>query len=169
MLAQPVEHFLAQAGDQQAVLAGDALAGPEQLAVILVAQVGHQHHQGAAALARQQLVDGSGIVGRALGALQVVHAVEQVADLGLALGWGNEARLVAGEGRQPHRVTLAQGHVGQQQAGIEGVVEMSQIAILAAHAPAAVEQEDDLLVPFVLVLAGDRRALARSGFPVDLA
>ena len=46
---------------------------------------------------------------------------------------------------------------------------MGQIAILAAHAPAAVEQEDDLLVTFVLVLAGDRRAFARGGLPVDLA
>ncbi|MNP37236.1 hypothetical protein D3C76_1306730 [compost metagenome] len=35
--------------------------------------------------------------------------------------------------------------------------------------PAAVEHEDDLLVALVLILPGNRRALAGGGFPVDLA
>lgn len=77
--------------------------------------------------------------------------------------------VVAGEGHGAHRVALAQGHVGQQQAGVEGMVEVRQVAVLAAHAAAAVEQEEDLLVAFVLVFAGDRRAFASGGLPVDLA
>ena len=46
---------------------------------------------------------------------------------------------------------------------------MGEFAILAAHASAAIEHEDDLLVALVLVLAGNGRALAGGGFPVDLA
>ena len=49
------------------------------------------------------------------------------------------------------------------------MVEVRQVAVLAAHAAAAVEQEEDLLVAFVLVFAGDRRAFASGGLPVDLA
>ncbi|MNZ98942.1 hypothetical protein D3C78_1182490 [compost metagenome] len=49
------------------------------------------------------------------------------------------------------------------------MVEVREVAVLAAHAPSTVDQEEYLLVAFVLVFAGDRRALARGGFPVDLA
>lgn len=49
------------------------------------------------------------------------------------------------------------------------MVEVRQLVVLAAHAAAAVEQEDNLLVTLVLVLASDGRALAGSGLPVDLA
>ncbi|MCY1536062.1 hypothetical protein D9M68_714990 [compost metagenome] len=49
------------------------------------------------------------------------------------------------------------------------MVEVREVAILAAHAAAAVEKEDDLLIALVLVFAGDRRALASCGLPVDLA
>ncbi len=48
------------------------------------------------------------------------------------------------------------------------MVEVRQLAILAAHAAPAVEHEDDLLVAFVLVLPDDGRALAGRGLPVDL-
>ena len=79
------------------------------------------------------------------------------------------ARLFAGKGTQAHRIALAQRDVAEQQAGIERVIEVRQLIILAAHVPAAVEHENDLLISFVLVLPGNRRALAGGGFPVDLA
>src|SRR5690606_9685733 len=88
--------------------------------------------------------------------------------LGRPLDRSDEALLVAGEGRQPYRVSLAQGDIAEQQAGVEGVVEVRQVAVLAAHASAAIEQENDLLVAFVLIFAGDRGALARRRLPVDL-
>ncbi len=49
------------------------------------------------------------------------------------------------------------------------MVEMRQVAILAAHPTAAVEHQHDLLVALVLVLAGDRCTGACGGLPVDLA
>jgi hypothetical protein len=48
------------------------------------------------------------------------------------------------------------------------MVEVRQIAVAGAHAGTAVEQEDDLLVALVGVLARDQAADARAGFPVDL-
>ncbi|MNQ86508.1 hypothetical protein D3C85_1017040 [compost metagenome] len=120
-------------------------------------------------MAGEQAVGRGGEVGRLQGAAQVVYGVQQHIELRLALDRREEALLLPGKGRQTDRVALAQGHIAEQQAGIEGVVEVRQFAVLAAHAPAAVEQEDDLLVALVLVLAGDRRALAGGGLPVDLA
>ncbi|MCY1420746.1 hypothetical protein D9M71_363790 [compost metagenome] len=49
------------------------------------------------------------------------------------------------------------------------MIEVRQLIILATHVPAAVEHENDLLIAFVLIFPGNRRALACGGFPVDLA
>ncbi|MCY1186377.1 hypothetical protein D9M73_272440 [compost metagenome] len=49
------------------------------------------------------------------------------------------------------------------------MIEMRQLTVLAAHASTAIEHEDDLLITLVLVLPGNRCALARGGLPVDLA
>ncbi|MNC57503.1 hypothetical protein D3C75_1071690 [compost metagenome] len=49
------------------------------------------------------------------------------------------------------------------------MVKMRQFSVLTAHVPAAVEHEDNLLITLVLILPGNRRALAGGGFPVDLA
>ena len=87
----------------------------------------------------------------------------------LAFNRGEKARLIAGKGRQTHRITLAQRYIAQQQAGVKSMVEVREVAVLAAHASATVEQKDNLLVAFVLVFAGNWRAFARGGFPVDLA
>lgn len=45
LVAQGVEHFLAQAGDQHPVLAAQVFHRAEQFFVVLVAQVGYQNHQ----------------------------------------------------------------------------------------------------------------------------
>ena len=76
--------------------------------------------------------------------------------------------MITGKGAQAHGIALAQGHVTEQQAGIERVIEVRQFIVLTAHASATVEHEDDLLVAFVLIFAGNRCALAGGGFPVDL-
>ncbi len=49
------------------------------------------------------------------------------------------------------------------------MIEMRQFAILAAHVSSTVEHQQYLLVAFVLILPGDRHALARGGLPVDLS
>ena len=95
----------------------------------------------------------------------VIRAGRQLAT---ALDRLEVARLVAGECAQSYGIALAQGDITEQQAGIEGVVEMGQFIILAAHALAAIEHEHDLLVAFVLVFPGNGRSLAGGGFPVDL-
>lgn len=76
---------------------------------------------------------------------------------------------MTGESHQTNSIALTQGYIAEQQAGVEGVVEVRQLAVLAAHVLPAVEHEDDLLVAFVLILAGNRCALPGGGFPVDLA
>ena len=168
-LTQAIQRFLAQAGDQHAMLARQATHGGEQVLIVLIAQVGHQHHQRATPLTRQQQIGSGAEVGRLLAGVEVVNGIEQHVQLRRAFDRRQITRLVASEGRQPHRIALAQRDVAEQQAGVEGMVEVRQLVVLAAHAPAAVEQEDYLLVAFVLVLAGDGGALAGSGLPVDLA
>src|SRR5690554_41340 len=49
----------------------------------------------------------------------------------------------------------------EQKRRVEAVVKMREIPVLGAHAPAAIEHKDDLLVALIFVFA-------RGGFPVDL-
>ncbi len=48
------------------------------------------------------------------------------------------------------------------------MVEVAQRAVLAAHMPSAIEEENNLLIAFVLKLTGNGGALTGSGFPVDV-
>ncbi|MNN16398.1 hypothetical protein D3C81_1295340 [compost metagenome] len=66
------------------------------------------------------------------------------------------AWVFASEGTQTHRIALTQGYITEQQAGIERVVEVRQFIVLAAHASATVEHEDNLLIALVLIFTGNR-------------
>ena len=48
------------------------------------------------------------------------------------------------------------------------MVEVRQLTVMAAHASAAVEHEQDLLIALVLIFPRNGRAVPGRGFPVDL-
>jgi hypothetical protein len=66
-------------------------------------------------------------------------------------------------------VALPHAHVPEQQHGVQHVIEMRQRIVVRAEPAAAIDQEHDVLVALVLVLARDQLPRARSRFPVDLA
>nr|GFD60031.1 hypothetical protein [Tanacetum cinerariifolium] len=77
-----------------------------------------------------------------LSAVQVINVVEQHIQLRRAFNGRQVAILLGGKRRHTHGIALTQRDITQQQAGIEGVIEMRQLAILAAHPASAVEQEN---------------------------
>jgi len=78
-----------------------------QLGIVLVAQIAHDDHQSPALLARQQLIDRCAVISWLLGGLQVVQAVQQYAQLLLALGRRNVPWLFTGKGAGADRIALA--------------------------------------------------------------
>ena len=89
---------------------------------------------------------------------------------------GRERALLAGgraEGHRAHRVAVLERHVRQQHHGVQHLVEMCgadrALPIVCAHAPAAVDEQQDALVALVLKLADDRLAQSQRGAPVHVA
>ncbi|MNN50663.1 hypothetical protein D3C81_1652590 [compost metagenome] len=142
--------------------------GGQQILDVLVAHVGHQHHQSAARMQQRQLGGRCQIVGGHRLGLQVVTCPQQRIDRAQA-AFGRHPAAVAATGEQTNAVALAQRQVGHHQRGIEHVVEVRQPAFVGHHAAAGVDHHHQLLVLFVLVLARDQLARACGGFPVDLA
>src|SRR5690606_24652763 len=100
----------------------------------LVAQVAEDDHQRTTFLPLKHIAGGTAEVGGLQGFRQVVDAVEQGIELFPTLGWRDKTALLGSEAVQPQRVALAQSDIAQQQARIEGVVEVRKGAGLAAHA-----------------------------------
>ena len=117
----------------------------------------------------QQQIDGAFKVGGLLRGFDVEHALHQPAELLDAFVRRHEAAFGVGEGEQAGGIAVLERGVREQQHRLQGVVEMAFVAHLQAHVAAAVEQEKELLVLFVLIGADDGAAHARGGFPVDIA
>ncbi len=75
----------------------------------------------------------------------------------------------ATEALHTNGIPLPQGDVRQQDHRVEGMIKMTEIVILSAHPPAAIEQEQYGLVAFVLIILSDGFTGAGSRFPINLA
>ena len=140
----------------------------QQVFDILVADIGDHHHQRTSRLAPAEFGRGGGIVGRDRLRLQVVDRAEHAVERAAAARRLDEARLATMR-QQAHGVALAQCDPGQQQAGVEHVVEVRERVVARQHAAAGVEQQQHLLVAFLAVVARDQLARALARLPVDLA
>src|SRR5262249_22297549 len=106
--------------------------------------------------------------------LYVIDAVEDPVDGRYGFARRQVSRLGVCESHEAHRIALPQRDIGQQEQGVEGVIEMREIArtrqaaLAGAHALTAVEHEDDMLIALVLVLPRDQLSETRCRLPVDL-
>ncbi len=123
----------------------------------------------------QQILRGDQIVGMRGAGFDVVQPHHQRVERGNALA-RREVALLAGrvaEGHGADFVAFLQRHVTEQHQRVERLVEVAAAglarALVGAHAPAAVEHEEDALVAVVLEFPHDRLAVALAGLPVDVA
>ena len=63
---------------------------------------------------------------------------------------------------------MAEGRVRENEQGVERVVEVGESAVAGVHAPAAVEEKDDLLIALVLVFPRNGSSVFGRRLPIDL-
>src|SRR5262245_38735101 len=163
---RPRQDALAQAREQHEVPRLQQAKGGLEGVVVLVAEVRQDRDERAFPQPLHELERGAVVVGGLERRLQVVAAVQDEIHRRRRLARREPARLRR-QREKPHRVPLPQADVGEQQSGVQHVVEVRELVVLGAHPPAAVDQEHDLLIALVLVLARDQPAHARRRLPVD--
>ena len=126
-------------------------------------------------LSAEQIFGGGHVVGMGGRGLYGVHLAHQRVQRRRAFA-GREDALLSGrraEGHRADRVAPFERHVGQQHHSVQHLVEMCgadrALPIVCAHAPPAVDEQQDALVALVLELADDRFAQPQRSSPVDVA
>ena len=99
----------------------------------------------------------------------VVNRMHQPANQACATTGGNERPGAVGECQQPHLVVPREGHVGQQEHGVERMVQGREApAGVAGHHPPAIDQEKDALALVVLEGANGQLSPPGRGPPVQV-
>src|SRR5690606_3126807 len=119
-------------------------------------------------LAAHQLLAGPQIVTGMIARIKIIEAVQKLVNIASALHRRYPASPVA-KAHHGHRVTLTQSHKRQHEAGIQGLVEMTQLTILSTHPAPTIQHEHHLLIAFVLKLPGNQLQTSGGCFPVNLA
>ncbi len=146
-----------------------------QLAAVLVTEVRNDDHQGALALAAEQLRGRVDVVGMGRRRLHIVEFAHEEIERANPLARCDRAFCACRgpEGHRAHFVTLAQRDIGQQHDRIQHVIEEGAadalVRLIGTHASPAVDEQHDALVTLVLKFADDRLAEAARGLPIDVA
>src|SRR5258706_2098981 len=167
--ADAIERCLAKVGKEHQVLALEEGERGKQRFLVLIEQVREDHDERAALEPLRELHGRGMVIGRSKRGLRVVEGVQEGVQRRARLARRHEARLGVGEGHESRGIALAQRHVGKEQHGVQDLVEVRKSGVARHHPPPAVDEEHDLLVALVLVLARDEPAAPRRRLPVDLA
>ena len=167
MRQQIVQRQFAQIGDQHQMPTTQQRNCWAQFGLILITQVGQQHDQRPLALPLQDQLRCFGVIGWINRRLQVIDGIDQRGQP-TRPGTGRQLALFAAETLHPDRIALAQGHIRQQDHGVQRVIEMAEIVILGAHPPAAIQQEQHGLIALILIVASNRFPHPGRRLPIDL-
>jgi len=137
-----------------------------EVGAVLGAEVGEEDDEGAAFLHGHDALGGFGEVAGLGGGLIVVKVIEDEGH-GVRAFDGLEPAGFAAETEDANVVALAEGDVGEEEHGVEAMVELGEFAVESAHAAAAVRDEEEGLVALFFVVAADEGAAAGGSFPVD--
>ena len=161
-----VEFLFAERGEEDEVSVAEEVDGVVEVGAVFGAEVGEEDDEGAAFLHGHDALGGFGEVAGLGGGLVVVKVVE---DEGHGVGAfdGFEPAGFAAETEDADVVALAEGDVGEEEHGVEAMVELGEFAIEGAHAATAIGDEEEGLVALFFVVAADEGAAAGGGFPVD--
>ena len=156
----------AQGGDEDDVSLLQKMDGFAKVACVLSAEIGEQDDQGAAALEGHDALGGLDEVAGLGGGFVIVEVIQQARH-----GWqafdGLQPALDTAEPGDSDLVALAEGDIGDEEHGIEAVVELAEFAIHSAHSAAAVGDEEDALVALLFELAADEHLTTGGGLPID--
>ena len=161
-----VEFLFAERGEEDEVSVAEEVDGVVEVGAVFGAEVGEEDDEGAAFLHGHDALGGFGEVAGLGGGLVVVKVVEDEGH-GVRAFDGFEPAGFAAETENADVVALAEGDVGEEEHGVEAMVELGEFAIEGAHAATAIGDEEEGLVALFFVVAADEGAAAGGGFPVD--
>ena len=96
-----------------------------------------------------------------------VKAFEELLHLPGLLGGGQEGLEMVGKGGKADLILAAKGHVGEDEAGVDGVIEKRHAAEGRLHDATLVNDAVNLLGALVLVGVDHDLVAAGAGFPID--
>ena len=112
---------------------------------------------------------GAGVIAFAVVTLQVVKRLANQSALSATATRGEPGMDFVREGAQADAVATAQRNVGQQQRGIDCMIQFGNAVFLGVHQSAAVDQDQNGLIAFGPFLSDDELTPAGARLPIQFA